>query len=117
MLLYLHFVVNGKASEKGKGQTEAVLTSSSASTTEQIEGLTSGSPEDEMPVSTPATRKGRRGAMRLTVEPGEHEEEEAQETSTRRRGRKGAKVANDQEKDNKKGAATPGMHNESKVYV
>lgn len=95
-----------KASDKlGKGQSEPVVTSSSAGTVEQIEGADETA-EDEAPVTKPASRKGRRGAMRVTIEPEEPEEEEVPEPSTRRRGRKGAKVADDQEKENNKGTAT-----------
>ena len=98
-----------KVTEKYCGiQTEAASTSSSTDTTERIEGA-DGTPEDEIPVTTPASRKGRRGAMRVTIEPSKaKEEEKAQETSTRRRGRKGTKMADDQEADNKKAASTPG---------
>jgi len=88
-------------------QTEPVLVSFSAGTTEQIEGA-SGTPEGEVPVSTITTRKGRRGAMRVTIEPEEPEEDEPEEVSTRRRGRRGAKVTEDQEDDNKKGTSTTG---------
>ena len=97
-----------KVTEKGGIQTEAASTSSSTGTTEQIEGV-DGTPEDEIPVTTPASRKGRRGAMRVTIEPSKaKEEEKAQETSTRRRGRKGTKTADDQEAENKQAASTPG---------
>ena len=97
-----------KGIEKGGIQTVAVSTSSSTDTTEQIEGA-DGTPEDEMPVTTPATRKGRRGAMRVMIEPGEaNEEEKPQETSARRRGRKGVKLADNQGEDDKKAASTPG---------
>jgi len=97
-------------------QTEPVLVSFSAGTTEQIEGA-SGTPEGEVPVSTITTRKGRRGAMRVTIEPEEPEEDEPEEVSTRRRGRRGAKVTEDQEDDNKKGTSTTGWwrHNKNKI--
>ena len=98
-------------------QTEPVLMSFSAGTTEQIEEA-SGTPEGEVPVSTITTRKGRRGAMRVTIEPEEPEEDEPEEeVSTRRRGRRGAKVTEDQEDDNKKGTSTTGWwrHNKNKI--
>ena len=97
-----------KVTEKGGIQTEAASTSCSTCTTEQLEGA-DRTLVDEIPVTTPASRKGRRGAMRVTIEPSKaKEEEKAQETSTRRRGRKGTKMADDQEADNKKTASTPG---------
>lgn len=70
-------------------QSESVVASSSAGATEQMDGR-SETPEgkEKMPLTKPSTRRGRRGAMRVTIEPEEPQEEEERETSTRK-GRKG----------------------------
>ena len=90
------------------------MTSSTAETPEVLIGEC-GTLEDEKPVTTPASRKGRRGAMRVTIEPEEPDEETLQKTSTRRRGRK-SKQAGDQEEGNKKETSTAGNFKNNAMY-
>ena len=86
-----------------------MVASSSAGTTEQMDGI-SKTPEgkDKTQLTKPTTRKGRRGAMRVTIETEEPQEEEERETSTRK-GRKGVMVVTDepevQEENVSKGTA------------
>lgn len=79
-------------------QTESVVASSSVVATEQTEV------ENDMPEGIPkrsaktAARKGRRGAMRVTIEPEEIEEEETSENATSGR-RKGVGMVADETED------------------
>ena len=86
-------------------QTESVVASSS--TTEQIEEA-SDVPEGILKrKDKTAAGKGRRGAMRVTIEAEEPEEEETSENLTRLRGQKGVMmVTEDREEDIKKGTST-----------
>ena len=92
-------------------QAESVVTSSSVGTTEQTEV------ENDMPEGILRRndklegRKGRRGAMRVTIEPEEPEEEETSENATREGGKGVMMVADqaeDQEVDIQKGTSVVG---------
>ncbi|KAL9980282.1 hypothetical protein ACROYT_G008844 [Oculina patagonica] len=91
--------------EEPMDQSESVVESSSAGITEQMDE-TSEAPEgkDKMPLTKPATRRGRRGAMRVTIEPEEPQEEEERETSTRK-GRRGVMTVTNETEDQEENVA------------
>lgn len=73
------------------------MASSSVGTTEHIEKA-SDTPEGISKKNNTTVRKGRRGMMRVTIEPEELEEEETSENSTRRGG-KGVVETNETEEE------------------
>ena len=78
-------------------QSESEVVSSSAAATEQMDGVREIlERKGKTPQNKSLTRKGRRGAMRVTIEPEEPQEEEV--TSTRR-GRKGVTVVSKEPED------------------
>ena len=87
------------------------MASSSVVTTEQIEEASDTSEGILKRNNKIATRKGRRGAMSVTIEPEEPEGEATSENSTRR-GRRGVMMVtnetDDQEEDIPKGTPTAG---------
>ena len=97
--------------EAGLNQTESVVASSSVGATEQTE-VENDTPEGILKKSAKtATRKGRRGAMRVTIEPEEPEEEETSENATRGEQKEVSMVADEtenQEVDIHKGTSAVG---------
>ena len=86
-------------------QSESAVASSSAGITELVdEARETPEENDKTQVTKPSARKGRRGAMRVTIEPEKPEEEDARETSTRR-GRKAEMVVTDKGEDQAENAA------------
>ena len=59
------------------------------------------------PRVTVSSRKGRRGAMRVTIDPGTPDEDEGKETSSVSSGQKGAKETNGSENQDKETSKVP----------
>lgn len=95
-------IPNTKGNEQS--QVKNAVTHSPSDTTKQVQATCQGL-EDETPTTTAASRKGRRGAMRVTIEADESDEEDiSQESSTiRSRGKKAV-----QEESNKNGRSSTG---------
>lgn len=95
-------IPNTKGNEQS--QVKNAVTDSPSDTTKQVQATCQGL-EDETPTTTAASRKGRRGAMRVTIEADESDEEDiSQESSTKRsRGKKAV-----QEESNKNGRSSTG---------
>ena len=94
---------NTKGNKQSQGKS-AVLDSTS-DTKKQVQATCEGL-EDETPTTTAASRKGRRGAMRVTIEADESEEEDISQESSTKRGSRGKKAV--QEESNKNGRSSTG---------
>lgn len=93
-------IPNTKGSERS--QVKNAVIDSTSDTTKQVPATCKGL-EDETPTTT---RKGRRGAMRVTIEADESEEEDISQESSTKRGSRGKKAV--QEESNKNGRSSTG---------
>ena len=93
-------IPNTKGSEQS--QVKNAVIDSTSDTTKQVPATCKGL-EDETPTTT---RKGRRGAMRVTIEADESEEEDISRESSTKRGSRGKKAV--QEESNKNGHSSTG---------
>ena len=93
-------IPNTKGSEQS--QVKNAVIDSTSDTTKQVPATCKGL-EDETPTTT---RKGRRGAMRVTIEADESEEEDISQESSTKRGSRGKKAV--QEESNKNGRSSTG---------
>ena len=96
-------IPNTKGSEQS--QVKNAVIDSTSDTTKQVPATCKGL-EDETPTTTAASRKGRRGAMRVTIEADESEEEDISQESSTKRGSRGKKAV--QEESNKNGRSSTG---------
>ena len=96
-------IPNTKGSEQS--QVKNAVIDSTSDTTKQVPATCKGL-EDETPTTTAASRKGRRGAMRVTIEADEPEEEDISQESSTKRGSRGKKAV--QEESNKNGRSSTG---------
>ena len=96
-------IPNTKGSEQS--QVKNAVIDSTSDTTKQVPATCKGL-EDETPTTTAASRKGRRGAMRVTIEADESEEEDVYQESSTKRGSRGKKAV--QEESNKNGRSSTG---------
>ena len=62
---------------------------------------------DKNPRATVSSRKGRRGAMRVTIDPGTPDEDEGKETLSASSGQKGAKETNGSDNQDKETSKVP----------
>ena len=88
-----------------QSQVKSAVLDSTSDTTKQVQATCEGL-EDETPTTTAASRKGRRGAMRVTIEANESDEEDISQESSTKRGSRGKKAV--QEESNKNGRSSTG---------
>lgn len=97
---------NTKGNEQS--QVKNAVLDSTSDISKQIQATYEGL-EDETPATTAASRKGRRGAMRVTIEADESDEEDISQGSSKKRGSRAKKAVQEvQEESNKNGHSSTG---------